>query len=153
MEKVFVECIPDEALVKYFGISVSKIEHKSGKAKVCNLLRKRKGNYALVDQDPGSALHPYYSQLILLEEQHGLKIYTDKALNNKIIEICPRFEEWFVQTAFEAGINPLDYGLSDKAFVLHRNIHLRLKSFISFLTTLEKTKSKRFQYLKSHLTQ
>lgn len=93
MSEFYVECNPDEELLQYLAVPAKAIIHCKGSGNIFNRLRKNSGRFALIDEDPQAAQHPYYAELILNHDTKGLKVYTDTTRNNKVVVLSPRFEE------------------------------------------------------------
>ena len=68
MNKIVLECKPDEAFVKTLGFSRRNIIHQPNKGAVFNYLKKNPGAIGLVDEDPGSA-NPNFFFAISREQQ------------------------------------------------------------------------------------
>lgn len=120
---IFVECDPDEVLVK--SLTRGKIiKHPSNKPRVCSQLAKTNGSVAMVDEDPKSVQHPYIDKLkgtgqVSFLSGHDLTVLCDKSRDNRIVLICPRLEDWLLKAASEAGLNIEDYFLPRKPSGLH----------------------------------
>ncbi len=68
--------------------------------------------------------------------EHDLKILHDEK-NNRLIVVCPRLEEWLLETAKLAGIKITSYGLPSDAEKLHERININLKKFEKLLNNLK----------------
>ena len=134
---IFVECKPDEILVKKLIPSMRKqIIHAGNVSEVCKKLLKFKNSIGLVDEDPGRIWPPYKEQLlnnVRVEEKYDIKIVYDKKRNNYLILLSPRLEEWICKVVKNAKISLNDYGLSDDPEKLHEIINANLDKFEKLL--------------------
>lgn len=130
---IYIECQPDEVLVKTLGISEKEIIHAGGKGNVCNRLSKASNCKGLIDEDPYSAQPGYIKKLKLLIEAHKIKVLYDEKLKNYLIILSPRLEEWILEVAKETKSNLSDYGLSNDADELHKIINTSLGNFKKFI--------------------
>ena len=147
-----VECKPDQLLAAIvMGISKRKIVHEGNKAQVCRWLAKRENCTGMVDQDPGSALPPYMRRLKIKEENQilGLKLRIDDSLQNRIIVLCPRLEEWILQAAKKVNIDVRQrpYKLPKDEDHLHQVINSRLTYFERLVNSLLEHNSKHLRML------
>ena len=96
---LFVECKPDETLAMALGVSEREVEHAGNRAGVCAQLSRRSGTTGMVDEDPGTAPHPYVKALIEQTLEHEIRVLYDSQRKNCLVVICPRLEDWLVQSA------------------------------------------------------
>lgn len=128
MKKVHVECLPDERLVRKLGVTKKAVFHYTGKSRVFNQLKKTSNELAMVDEDPGSAKTTYEKQLKLVEREHGIAKYIDKA-GNKIHILEGKLEDWILNQCRMSNINPSAFGLSNNPNRLHSEINQKLPAF------------------------
>ena len=152
---MFVECKPDYALVsRLMSASRQKIEHSANKSAVLAKLVRRKGvpNYenslGMIDEDPRSYQPSTMKEFAEAENSSeceiGLLHY--RWLNNNVLVLRPRLEEWIIESAREAGISMADYGLPNEPEALHQIINLNIDKFESLIDAL-KTRSGRIKEL------
>jgi hypothetical protein len=152
MSEYYVECNPDEEMLQFLKVPAKAITHCKGSGNIFNKLKKHNNRFALIDEDPQAAVHPYYSELALTTDAKGVKVYTDKTRNNKVIALSPRFEEWLIITAKEKKIKLSDFSLSENPHYLHSSINSRLNSLKKLLVEIDKNQGSRLDELKKHLT-
>lgn len=142
---IFVECKPDYTLVcKLRPDMAAKVEHSSDKAGVLNRLIRRSGyrNYensiGMIDEDPRS-LQPKVIRDFDLENELAnskIRVLHYRFLNNHVLVLCPRLEEWIIDACTESGVNILDYGLPNNGEKLHSIINVNLENFKNLVDTL-----------------
>ena len=137
---MFVECNPDEVIVRYLtGLSRKRINHEyKGKAEICVRSSKLRDEIGLVDQDPDS-VHPRYLKNIRLSGDlvsDGILVYVDDDRNNKLVVLKPKLEDWILRAAHDSGLNLHDYGLPTRPSTLHREINGKLDNFSRLLDDL-----------------
>jgi len=137
---IFVECKPDEILVKKLISSKKKqIIHAGNVSEVCKRLQKTKNSIGLIDEDPGKIWPPYKEQLLRnakIEEKCGIKVVYDKERNNYLILLCPRLEEWICKVVKDAKISLNKFGLPDDPEKLHETINANLDKFEKLLNDI-----------------
>jgi len=152
---LFVECKADLTLVKALSNAPIKgIMHAGNKSGVLSKLVRARGrpNYqnsiGMIDQDPGSSQSSDLKKFIEVKRYTELEInlFRYKWLNNHLVMLCPRLEEWIIAASREAGVNLSKYNLSTNADMLHEVININLGKFESLLDEL-KVKSKRVKKL------
>lgn len=149
---IYIECDADEILVKCIGFTRSEIEHKRDKGRICNAFMKAKNLVGLADEDPQSNPPLYIKQLALLEDKDGIKHLYDKERNNHLFLLCPRLEDWIVDTANTANIEIDKFGLPRDKLEFWKIINLRKKNFTKLVEALKTSKSKRYSALKNFLS-
>ena len=118
--KVFVECYPDAALIRSLGITKKQLFHERCKGEVIKQVFKSDSAIGLIDEDPASAQPRELSNYKQIQSEEGLKLLArNNDKNKKLIIVCPRLEEWFIDRAKSSGIQPKDYGLPDDPDRLH----------------------------------
>lgn len=123
---IYVECKPDEALVRLLmQLSRKEVVHElKGKPQVAYKVSRRQGCVGLVDEDPG-AIQPKYFQQLRAEEfpPNALRALHDDTSNNKVVMLCPRLEEWIIRASHNSKIRLDQYDLPDDPKRLHRVIN------------------------------
>lgn len=142
---ICVECDPDEALVLALGFSASTIRHEYGKGKACNTLQRRSGWVAMLDQDPASPQSSYLRGLAEQRYSHSMRFLEDKPRKNRVVLLCPRLEEWLIETARKESLDLEKFGLSMNPRSLHEIITLRPVKVTPVVEELRR--SQRFQTL------
>lgn len=133
---IYVECIPDKALVKILGIPGNKIFHAGGKGNICSRLKYSKNSLGLIDEDPHSPQPNYIKKLKFQFKEYSIKVLYDDELENYLIVLCPRLEEWILKAAKEININMVDYQLPNEAMELHKVINTRIKKFENLVQSI-----------------
>ena len=115
---IFVECKPDGALVcKLKPEMAQRIEHSGDKAGVLNKLVRREGfrnfenSIGLIDQDPMSTQPKVLKSFSFKREieDSEIAILYYMHLNNHVLILRPRLEEWILDACHESGVNVADY--------------------------------------------
>jgi len=149
-----VECKPDEVLVKTLtSASRKNIKHAGNKPELLKTLAEHCSNTkAIIDEDPGTNQPPRLQKFTQKQDlpSYKLKILHQKSQNNTLIILRPALEEWILQAAKEANINPEKYSLPKDPTKLHRQINIQIDKFQQLIKDL--TKSKRLRELKTRLT-
>jgi len=88
------------------------------------------------------------------EQTGGLRLLVHKTNQGKrVVVICPRLEEWQLQRAKAAGIDPADFGLPNDARRLHGSgRYEQLPKYRQFLETILASDPE-FQRLRKWVTQ
>ena len=153
---IYVECRPDEILVRQVtDLPRRQVVHEiKGKGEVCNRLMRNRDLVAMVDEDPEATQPKYMTRLFLDSESAdlGLKLYLDRSLNNRIVVLCPKLEEWLLRAAADSGLSMNTYGLPDRANPLHSEINLDERKIQRLLADLHRAKSPRLRALGRLLT-
>lgn len=147
---IFVECKPDYSLIRKLTKVPKKIEHSSGKSAVLNKLVRRnnfpnyENSFGIIDEDPRS----YQPRIIRKFEEKenntrcGIKILHYRLLNNYVLVLCPRLEEWIIDAARECGIIMADYSLPNEPEALHQIINLDIDNFELLVDALTEKSTK-----------
>ena len=144
--RIHVECKPDEVLVRALGVPRREIKHWRDKGRVCKHLQDNPGLMGLIDEDPLSAQPAGLGRQRPEERpEYGLKVVAGSSC---LIILCPRLEEWILQAAKEATLDPPRFGLPDQGEDLHDVINLRLKNFENLLKELQRRDSPWLRELK-----
>ncbi len=128
---IFVECKPDELLVRLLtGLPRKEVVHElKGKSGVVTQLVKWRSSTALVDEDPASVQPRYLLSLKVVNEEPalGLRLLHDPQRDNRVVVLCPELESWLVRAARDSRIDLDDYGLRSEPVALHRMINDNLR--------------------------
>jgi hypothetical protein len=135
MKQVHVECLPDELLVSKLGFQRKQVTHHQGKSRVFHSLGKKTNQFAMVDEDPGSAKTSYEKALRFIEEFEGIKYYTDQS-GNKIFILKGKLEDWIISVCKQHKIKLTAFGLPEKPDDLHDVINQRLSNFSRLIDDL-----------------
>jgi hypothetical protein len=147
---LFVECKPDETLAFALGVSRREVEHAGNRAGVCTKVSCKRDTTGMVDEDPGAAPHPYMKRLVEKGMEHQMRVLEDLELENRLVVICPRLEEWIVQTAKSGGLKMTDFGFeSDNGLQLHREINHRLPNLERLVNKLLSDRNSRILRLQA----
>ena len=139
--KVFVECYPDTALLRYLGVPKKQLFHESCKGEVVKRVLKSDSAIGLIDEDPTSSQPRDLSNYKQIETAEGLRLLVrNNDKNKQFIVVCPRLEEWFIERGKSSGINPKEYGLPDNPDRLHSIPRYEIKD--GFKRFLEELKEK-----------
>jgi hypothetical protein len=135
---IYVECNPDELLVKKYGFIKRNIKHSYGKSKIGKFLEKNRGQIALVDEDPDGTPIPYFKKtdFSLVTQGNGYTIKNDSRRNHMIIEIKPYLEEWILNACKDARVNIREFNLPNDPISLHHVINSNLNKLERLLEEL-----------------
>lgn len=151
---IFVECKPDEILVKTLGVRKKNITHSGGKGNVCNRLRNSTNSKGLVDEDPESVQPRYLKGMQLIANKDGIKLFKDGKRQNLLIVLRPMLESWIVKTASEVEIDLSRFDLPDGGNKIKKVINqpANLKNFEELINAIKRSKSERLKTLKRFIT-
>lgn len=130
---IYVECNPDEVVVRTLSFSRKQIIHAFGKGNICNRLEKANNTISLMDEDPQSAQPNYLQRLELQKQKDGIKIWQDAKRGNFVVMLCPRLEDWIVQASKKDKLDLAKYQLPIDPKKLHGKIGLQSERFEKFL--------------------
>lgn len=147
---IYLECNSDKALIETLGVVKKEVYHAGGKGNVCNRLKNSKNSKGMIDEDPLSSQPGYINNLKILFHENEVKLLYDEKNQNYLIVLCPRLEEWILNTAKESGINVRDYSLPEGVEEFHKTINLKLDKFIDLIKDI-KEKSKRLKSLQKFI--
>ncbi len=116
---IHLECYNDQILVQAFGFVKKSITHSGDKGKVCNDLNDSIDSIGLIDEDPDSAQPKYVNKCEIIKSELDIVIRLHKKKKNILIILCPRLEEWVLQTARESHVDITQYNLPDNPKELH----------------------------------
>ena len=153
MRLLYLECYPDETLVTVLGKTRKQYEHAGDIGGVCTLLRKHTGRLGLVDEDPGKPHPAYLKNLTSVSEQHRIKIMTDPQLDNLVLVIRPRLEEWIVWMTQQNGLDlKRDFGIPARTGPeLHSVVNRHLPKFEECIRRLLQIQAQPLLHLKTLL--
>ncbi len=155
MERIYVECKPDKALVKKLGFTQKEIYDAGDKSRVYYRLQKGRNLIAIVDEDPNPtttiSMYPYEKRLERVSEQYGMVLFCDISRNNKIIVLKGMLENWLIQVCKSEKIDITKFGLSNKCSQLHDEINRRLPAYEKLLDHLLENENKALLKLKEWL--
>lgn len=150
--RLFLECKPDETLAAALGVPSRTIVHCHGKGRVSKNLRNNSGVTGLVDEDAGRTETPTLKRYTEVSTGHGVILKQDKAQKNRLVVVCPKLEDWVIETAKASGVKMAKFNLSENPNALHADINYRLPNFQRLLAELLGQKSPRLLHLKALLS-
>ncbi len=137
---LYLECYPDEVLVRTLGVPSRELRHVGGKGNVLNRLREHQEGLGLVEEDPQSHQPLELGNYQQIQQKGDLVLLRRGTSNRWLIIICPRLEELLSNRAQASGIAPKDYGLPPSAAQLKKIPHYeRRRNFPEFLQDLCQT--------------
>ena len=132
---IIVECNPDEFLVKLLGFF--QIKHAGGKGKVLEKVKKNYGSMGIIDEDPDTNQSKERKEYVEIETGSNIKLLSENNdKSRKVIEICPRLEDWILIRARQNQIFPADFDLPNDPNGLHSPHIKRRKNFQDFMKKL-----------------
>ena len=155
---LYVECLPDETLVRRLtGFPKREIIHQlKGKYEVLENLATQSNSTAMVDEDPNTNQPRYLERMQVREDDlsQGLQLRVDDGRANRVVVLRPRLEEWLVQSAHDTGIqlNEPRYNLPDDAKQLKKVINRDLRKLERLIDDLLTANSPRILKLQELLT-
>jgi len=149
--KLFLECKPDETLAVALGVPVRGIIHCHGKGKVSRNLRDHSDVVGMVDEDLGTTETPTLKKYEEVSASYGVKLKRDKVQKNRLVVICPKLEDWVIESAKASKVKMAKYNLSENPNALHADINYRLPNFQRLLADLLNLNNPRLLYLKALL--
>lgn len=148
---IIVECNPDEFLVRLLGFS--QIKHGGGKGKVLEKVKEKSGSIGIIDEDPDSNQSKERKEYVEIESVSSIKLLNKKNdKSKKVVEICPRLEDWILIRARQNRIDPRDYELPNDPDELHSPHIEKKKNFQEFMKRLVNNDSE-IETLKGWLTE
>jgi hypothetical protein len=155
---IYIECNSDFTLLKSVSsIPRSQVIHElKGKSEICRKLATHSNCGALIDEDP-NANQPPYLQVVRQRgteqtfPEHSFKVLHDSKLNNYLVILCPKLEDWSLKLAKDAGVDILNYNLPDTPGSLHHVIGHRLGNYERLLEAIKSKGSERLAILKNLL--
>jgi hypothetical protein len=150
---IHIECLPDETLLKSLGYSKKELRHHQRKPRVFGDIRNKQGQIALVDEDPGSARHPYEKQLVKKQESHGVFKFRDELKGNTVLMLRVKLEDWIIDACKKSSIDIVTFGLPERPNDLHDVINNRLPAFQKLLSALTEVKNPSLSQLRNWLNE
>ncbi len=154
---LYVGCKPDERLVRTLtGLPRKQIEHDlKGRFGVCKRLSGATDAQAMLDEDPG-AERPAYRQKLQSSAREvgssGLIKLSHKSRRNRIVLVRPKLEEWILEAARQAGVDPGAHGFPNDSNRLHGQVNANLDKFENLIYALIEVCSQNLLELKCLLT-
>lgn len=137
---IFVECKPDETLVRVL-LPRRQVIHARSKPRVVSQVSRRKNCIGLIDEDPGAVQPGYLETLTYTANQYAFRVLEDPNKRNKIVVLRPRLEEWVLQASRLARIRVEDYGLPADPSGLREVINHRLPNLARLVKDLQQSAS------------
>jgi hypothetical protein len=151
----FVECDPDVILVSSLTqVSKRRIWHSNGKHQVLRKLLKHNHSIGMIDEDPLSTQPQKYLQRFVVDddsEEDHIKTLRYARGNDRLIVLCPRLEEWIIESCKRIHLELSRYNLPDDGNQLHEEINFKLNRFQQLITDLY-PQSEMLKTLQKHLT-
>jgi hypothetical protein len=135
-----VECDPDVILMSSLAqIPKRRIEHGHGKHRVLRRLLKHNDSIGMIDEDPLSTQpQKYLQKFVVVDNSEENRIRTLRYVhgNDRLIVLCPRLEEWIIESCRRIHVELGRYNLSDNGNQLHEEINFKLNRFQQLVTNL-----------------
>ncbi|MFH1097954.1 MAG: hypothetical protein ABH886_02220 [Candidatus Desantisbacteria bacterium] len=140
---IITECYRDTALMYRIGFYKDQIRHEFGRSRVLGRVeQEQKAVIGIIDEDPEAGQHPtmkeYNSQRSSTKAIKLLKRKNDDT--KRLIQICPRLEDWLYVIAMRNKLSPKEFSLPDNPKELHEGSFRSDENFQRFLIALNKTK-------------
>lgn len=145
---IFLECVPDEALVMTLGIVRKQIRHEDDKGEVCKKVSGHQNVKGLIEEDPEIAQPKYIRSLTLVTEKHNIRLWRDYQSGNDVIMICPKLETWIINVCQKERLDITKFGLPHKPNQLHKVLNTRLVQWKNLLRYLEENNNEAIIHLK-----
>ena len=153
---IYVECKPDETLVRGLGFMKKEVAHGLNKNEVLKRLSEKDNLLAMVDEDPSASQPVQFSRMLKDDNQSnlGLLTYFDGGKSNRVIVLCPKLEDWIIRASqianLEIGKPP--YNLASTPKSLHKEINGKLDKLDLLVNDLLANQSPRILKLQELLT-
>lgn len=135
-----VECDPDVILISSLArISKRKVDHGNGKHQVLRRLLKHCDSIGMIDEDPFSTQpQKYLQRFVVVDDSVENRIRTLRYArgNDRLIVLCPRLEEWIIESCRRVHVELTRYNLPDNGNQLHEEINFKLNRFQQLVTDL-----------------
>lgn len=135
-----VECDPDVILVSSLAsISERRVYHAGGKHRVLRKLLNQRDSIGMIDQDPDRTQpQKFLQRFVEIEnsDRNKLKILHYSRRNDRLIILCPKLEDWIIETCRNANVELRKYNLPDDSTQLHEIINFRLNRFQQLIEDL-----------------
>lgn len=138
---IITECFNDTELVYRIGFSGNQVRHEYGRSRVLGRVEeKQKAVIGIIDEDPGAGQHPNMKEYEFQKEgTKSIRLLKRKDNNTKrLIQICPRLEDWLCLVAKRNKISFPEIGVPDYPEKLHI-VKRGNEDFRRFLVVLNKT--------------
>jgi hypothetical protein len=150
MRQFHLESRPDEVMVRCLGKIKKDIVHHD-KGRIMAILKRETAQIAMVDEDPRAYTHPYLEELQLENEQHYLKVFTDKKRKNKVVMLCPNLEGWLIKVCQTLKIDLKDFYLPNDENKLHKEINQHLPKVEKLIDHLKSINAAPIIFLKEQI--
>lgn len=135
-----VECDPDVILMSSLAsIPKRRIEHGYGKSRVLRRLLKHPDSIGMIDEDPLSTQPGEYLQRFVVvnnSEENQIKTLRYAHGNDRLIVLCPRLEEWIIESCRRIHVELRRYNLPNNGNQLHEEINDKLNRFQQLVSDL-----------------
>lgn len=148
---IITECYKDKALVHRIGFSGEYVWHEFGRSRVLGKVEQSKTPVVgIIDEDPNAAKPPEMKEYIFQEEStETVKLLKRKNDDTKrLIQICPRLENWLYMVARRNKVSPSQFGLPGNPEELHTLSFRSSENFHKFLIVLNRAKDYEIDILK-----
>ena len=116
---LYVEGTADRTLAWKLGVDKGEITGANGKGRVLRQLVRQPNYRGLVDEDPFSPQPNLLNRFVEIgtdeSRRLGLRVYRLGQRGNTLIMLCPRLEDWLIQTTRDVGLMLDGYGLPTNA--------------------------------------
>jgi hypothetical protein len=146
---IYVECYPDEVLLKKLGFSRKEIIHEGNKFEVCKRLKKKNNSTGVIDFDFGKTDPLYLRQFVRVESNNHVTVYFEKKSGNRIIVLSNDLEDWVIRLCKKYQIDLDKHGLSTTRDALHKEINSKLEKFGALLDQLLVIKAAELTHLRN----
>jgi|WetSurMetagenome_2_1015567.scaffolds.fasta_scaffold266367_2 hypothetical protein len=152
---IAVECFADMTLVQCLtSLPRNQIAHYfRGKSGVCTQLQQNTQSIGLIDEDPFAAKHPFEKMGVFDDNyvKYDIKYRLYPSQSNRLIILCPKLEDWIIESARQARVDLVKNGLPDDPNSLHNVIDQKLNEFRVIIALLKKNRSDRLETLSNLL--
>lgn len=148
---VITECYKDKALVHRIGFPGDQIWHEFGRSRVLGKVEQsKKPVVGIIDEDPYAAKPPVMKEYTFQKEStEAVKLLKRKNDDTKrLIQICPRLENWLYIVARRNKVSPTQFGLPGNPEELHTVSLRNSGNFNKFLIVLNRAKDHEIDILK-----
>jgi hypothetical protein len=111
---IIPECYVDTKVAEIVGQASRKYNHQHGCGDVANRMIKSKNNICLgiIDEDKNKGPRAkYFSEFTTIKEENNLILKRHKERKQYLMLICPEIEQWLMNDARHAQIDPTGYNL------------------------------------------
>ena len=107
----------------------------------------------MVDEDPGSAQHPYEKTLVRKEERYGILRYRDEQKDNTVLMLKVKLEDWIISACKASNLDITKFGFPQRPNDLHDVINYRLPVFEKLIANLVEMQNPSLIQLKGWIKQ